>query len=354
LDVSLIRVIAKLCIEAARGVDIEEELIQLVDSGMELEKILTVIEQNKVLPLIVVPLKNVVNIRNIDQTNFPLIRSAKYYLLQNLMLKSQLVELDKALENENIHPVLLKGAIHIFDPIYPCAHMRSMYDLDIYSNNPEILHVLQHLGYRSIFDNTPVSLDDWSRVELTDSHHVDPLVHPEHQLSIEIHKYPCLAKNSYLLEKDFNKDSEVIPGCTYLRKPSAVNHLNLALVHSLLDTAEVPFNYHLRGLVECEILYERLSSEEQQIAFEKFCTSGGAGIWVSWRALADWVFRSDDKAVLRSPRSFWLITEYRLRAHSVYSANTIAFIWKMILRINPRFWLSGRYRKTYLFRFLRG
>ena len=352
----MIRLLAEICLAAARGDNVEDRLLDCVKSASDVERFISLAQHNKVATLLAGPLSALRDQCGFDQAvaGLPDLPRSGVAAKQCVLLRAQLIELDRALENQPIQPVLLKGAVQLFEPVYPSAEYRSMADLDIFCSSPDILAVLAQLGYRKKYDGKVADSSDWAQLSFNGSHHIDPLVRTDRLAAIEVHRQPCMVYYDRLFSAAQLASTDSIKGCRKLRKPTSKDQLIISLIHSLLDPGERVDTYHLRGLVECELIYEQMSQEEKAQARSELFARGGASVWTSWRALSDWLFRDDARAWLRTPRSAWLITEIRLRAHSSGLATIITFFWKWISRVRPRFWSKRIYRMTWLYRLIRG
>lgn len=104
---------------------------------------------------------------------------------RNNLILNQITEVSDLLAQNNIYPVLLKGAGNLIDNIYSDPGERIMGDIDFLVNETEYLkaaHILTKLGYT---ESKLYYYDD-----VTILKHYPRLSHPDKVASVEIHRIP--------------------------------------------------------------------------------------------------------------------------------------------------------------------
>lgn len=149
------------------------------------------------------------------------------------MLRQQLVTvLDTLKETLYLRPVLLKGAAILAEDIYPAAHTRHMFDLDLLLPPDTIETAVAQLraqGYRFAPGKGENGLAEHA-------HHAPPLLPPERGVvSVELHR-AALAPRSMPLLRNHRLFASAEPATNvHARLPSPTHQLWMAFVHSQLS-----------------------------------------------------------------------------------------------------------------------
>lgn len=274
-------------------------------------------------------------------------KTAIYYLYRNMMLRAQLKEIDDALSTTRIFPILLKGSVRLFDDLYPNLGMRHMEDIDFLVDDTALLGVLADIGYSQVNGaNAQWIGSNGERSAVSGAHHWPPLIRSTDLVALEPHFKAVSLRYEKWLPDDFATNVKPLKGCNNLRCPSLKNQLILNLVHVLKhDRDTLPGALFLRGIVECELMFERLSPSDRQDIERHFVSIRRAVTFQAWRALADWVFKKDNAARYRSVSAFLLITEFQLRSSSYSAVFVLGFLHRFIALFDIRFWSSGLHNK---------
>jgi Uncharacterised nucleotidyltransferase len=347
-----IRQFAQLCQRAAEGRDCTALLPTGQDARVALARMA---QDHRVLPLLAAAMEQS------GANGIPALQTARQYTARNMRIKAQLLELDRDLQGTGHRAILIKGAVQLFTPIYPDIGMRHMADIDILVLDPAFAQQLPLLGYLPK-DMAYQDKRDGKGVPVLQhgGWHLTPMIRPKDLVTIEPHLLATSPIVSHLLPADVTTAVISIPGCNTLMQPSRQNHLIISLIHMLKhDRDTLDGALLVRGLVECEILYTRLTATEQAAVAAHFASCGAASLFGAWRALADWLFLADDAAQKRSLAAFLLITEFRLRARGYRMVFAIALLHRLFALANVRYWTSltfvshaGRFvRKDFWLRF---
>ncbi|RDE09541.1 nucleotidyltransferase family protein [Pelagibacterium lacus] len=328
-----LRAFARLCLEAARGRDVRDLLAPHLAAGVPIGGIVELARSHRVVPLLAAPLcaLGVTDPRNV--------RPPAYYASYHLHLRQQLLQLEQALRADGCRIVLLKGSIQLFRPLYPRSGMRQMADLDVLLDDAAPLRILAELGYRPTDEGQamPTSLD-----VAPGQHDLGPFWRERDAARIEPHVLPASSQHAYLVG-NIAEHATPAPGAEALYLPDPADQLILAMVHALCsDRASMHGGLFLRGIVECEMLYDALTDTQRQQAQDRLSARGGAHLWHQWRALADWCLHEDDAARRRSFGAARLIAELELRhrGHAGVLLASSANLAASFLRRD--FWRSGR------------
>lgn len=174
---------------------------------------------------------------------------------RNQQLRTELLAICAHLNELEVEPLLLKGAIALVEPLYPNFGDRMMSDLDVLVPTARLEDCRQHLlraGW------------DWDReipaLLWQNKHHAPPLFHPEHPAAVELHGHGVERRHRHLLSTgDFHADSErhEVAGVA-LRIPTPAVRLRHNLVHTQLTDRHYQYaRLNLRQLWEWVMLRKR-------------------------------------------------------------------------------------------------
>ncbi|HMS25925.1 MAG TPA: nucleotidyltransferase family protein [Burkholderiaceae bacterium] len=329
---------AQLCKKIAQGSDVSA-LIN--NESRHNSKIAEMARDHRVLPLwsYAVTAREEMSARAIDT----LVQTPVNYLMTNMRIKAQLLEIDQHLQGTNIRPILLKGAVQLFDGVYPSIGMRYMADIDILVNDEQFGLALHDLGYVQKNPSLRDKCDtDGKPLLKIGQRHLTPIMRANDNVAIEPHLLVVDPMYLHLLPSDFVNSAIPIPGCCQLLQPSRQNYLITALIHGVLqDRDRLDGALLLRNLIECELLYEHFSESEKETLAHHFFNCRSQSFFIAWRALSDWLFLGDHRAHLRSIGSFILIAEFKLRARGYRTVFLISIVNRIFAYINFRYWSSG-------------
>lgn len=340
---------ARICLAAAKGSDTLELVSDYEQTQAFYDNLIATAEAQRVLPLISYMIAGVdcrksCKANNIDVSG---IKKPMHFVTRNMHLKAQLLQIDKALNTTNINPALLKGAIHLFDPIYSSIGMRHMADIDILSTDIEFLEVLDKLGYAKIEHGQVGLLDKDDNLNLNSGeYHLAPLIRNNDLVTLEPHILPVSPMYMNMIPKSFEIDTLPVPNCDNFVQPTPVNHLIHVLIHTLKhDRDTLDGGILLRGLIDCELIYEKMTPKDRVFAEQHFINQNAKSLWQSWRSLSDWVFNDTKHARYNSFSSFLLITEFEARSLGYRMVFIIAFINRFIQFFKYRYWSTNTYKK---------
>lgn len=331
-----IRQFGQLCKAIADGQDATALLQGAAADGAVMAQMA---RDQRVLPLLAV----VIGQSRLRGQVSPTVQTTLQYVTRNLRIKGQLLEIDRHLQGRDCGAILIKGAVQLFDPVYPNIGMRHMADIDILVPDQRFGLALAQMGYRPSDAKFQDKHDDAGRPMLGHGpHHLAPIIRPQDAVTIEPHLLATAARYRHLLPSDLTSTAMPVPGCENLRQPSRKNHLIVTLIHTLKhDRDTLDGGLLLRGLVECEMIYGRLPPEDQIAVARHFAGCGASSLWTAWRALADWLFLGDDTALWRSVAGFLVISEFRLRARGYRTVFVISVLHRVKAMAQLRYWTSG-------------
>ncbi len=329
---------AQICKMVAEGSDVSP----LISKESRLSvKIAELARNQRVLPLwaFAITAKNEMSARSVDKV----VQTPVNYLMTNMRIKAQLMEIDKHLQRTNIRPILLKGAVQLFNGVYPSIGMRYMADIDILVQDEKFGLALRELGYEQ---KNPAISDKYDNsgkpILKLGQRHLTPVMRANDSVAIEPHLLVVDPMYLHLLPSNFVHTAIPIPGCHQLMQPSRQNNLIVALIHGLLhDRDRLDGALLLRSLIECELLFEQFSESEKDALARHFLSCSAQSFFSAWRALADWLFQGDKRAHLRTIGSFILIAEFRLRARGYRAVFLISVVNRIFAFTNIRYWSSG-------------
>lgn len=344
-----IRAFANLCYRIAKGesVPLDQEL--RLGGSEAVSRLLKQATEQRVTPLIVHyifmhpdQLSLSKEVKDRIAVSRPMLATARA-----LKFKAQLLEIDAYLTGTKIQPVLLKGAIQLFSDLYSSIGLRYMADIDVLSTDPEFIPALEKMGYDFAFAEDVIDKQSGEVEALkAGEHHLAPRARAHDITTIEPHISAVAVRHAHLVPQDFETNTQAAPGCNNLRIPSAENYLIHTLIHSIShDRDAIGSGLVLRGLLECELIYERLSAEQRQNCEKHFKSAGSAGYWNAWRALADWTFHDAKSARFQSLKAFLLISEFELRSKSSFMVLAISTASRFLALLDHRYWSSQTYMK---------
>ncbi len=340
---------AIICLSVAKGSGTRDLLSDYVHTQKLFGDFIKTATSQKVLPLVscVIADANCQKICIENGIDVSGIKLPKHFVARNIHLKAQLQQIDNALEGSNIKPVLLKGAIQLFDGLYCAFGMRNMADIDFLSTDAKLLQVLGDLGYTISKKGRENKIDvDKNAILNPGENHLSPLARANDLAHLEPHFLPVSPMYMKVIPKAFETETLPLTGCSNLVQPTIINHLIHVLVHTLKhDRDALDGGISVRGLIDCELIYEKMTPEQKLSTEQHFTNHNSRNLWVSWRSLSDWVFRDTKSAIYNSVGSFILIAEFKLRSLGYRWIFMIAFFNRFLRLFNYKYWSTKVYRK---------
>jgi hypothetical protein len=329
-----IRQFAAICLQTAKGQDVTSALRDALDLGVSKSTLARLARQHQVLALLSPALHRLGIGERFDVLN------PKVFTARPMLMRAQLVELNEALVARGAKVTLIKGSIQLFRSLYGHIGARQMSDIDLLVADSTALTAFSDIGYVSAEgDGTIVKSLELGPGE----HHLPQLVRAGSLAPIEAHIHPCSVDCAHLVG-DVSRHATPASGYEALYLPDGADQLIIALIHAVKqDRNSMHGGLFIKSLVECEMLYEKLSEEERAIAATRLAENGGKGIWQAWRLFADWCFHQGACPPLSRLRAFVLVAEFELRSRGkagVLFAATGNLIFDVL---KPRFWKSGQY-----------
>jgi hypothetical protein len=184
------------------------------------------------------------------------------------LVKRQLIALSKELDHADTAPILMiKGALRLFDGLYPTISHRYMSDLDLVFTDRKVLKVLADLGYKSralsdfdLSQATQEYLDEQKK----QNHHLPPVGAANHPLWLEMHQHLVhLRAVKFCREGTVNRGLE-IADLPKILAPEIVDQLILNLLHTKYGDMFTDYsNFRLRNIFEGYLLYHQLNDAEK-------------------------------------------------------------------------------------------
>ncbi len=194
-------------------------------------------------------------------------------LERNLGLRAQVVELAACLNEIDIVPVLLKGAIRLVDGLWPDPALRFMHDLDLLVPEAELWNCVARLaraGWRPC---------DEVRQDL--AQHVI-LVHPDALVRVELHRHPLSGELGELLpaSRMLARAASIQLDDAVVAVPALEDQLVHLVAHGMLQHRFLRNGrFVLRELVELKLLLARADGRELELARGRFAALGEDLAW---------------------------------------------------------------------------
>lgn len=169
---------------------------------------------------------------------------------RNAHLQAQLLETVQQLNNINVSPVLLKGALHLVTDMYGDPGARIMSDIDLLvpgDDTKKCMVALQEIGYRT----NEEKLDDYPEQH----HHCPPLSRPDDYADIEIHRKLMEGYADILSTETVLAQAEPLEFQGLSMKVLSPTHRAL---HNILHSQLVDRNYHA-GILPLRSLHEMVT-----------------------------------------------------------------------------------------------
>lgn len=227
----------------------------------------------------------------------------------------QMQDLLAALDRARITPLLLKGMRYLADPVGPWGVARTMGDFDILVRpaDTDAAHdALVGAGYRRArHPETPYRA----------AHHLPPLDHPDHPMSVEIHVEALTAAASKLLDttRIWHRAVQTRDGNALLLPP-VWQALHGLLHHQVQDRGHHLHKLCVKGLWEWTMLVQGLSRDDWSLLRDHMTNAGAVEILDSWCWQAHGLFALEppwlsaigpaardhaDRTLRRAVRPYW-------------------------------------------------
>ena len=204
------------------------------------------------------------------------------------LIQKQVDQLSTALgENGTPNVLLFKGAVLLFDDLYPTPIHRFFRDIDLYTEDPKTITILAELGYETTQETTLSIADlnaDFFAQNRKGSHQLPSLRHNDYRAQIEVHHFLSSLRSKRFLPPDAASFDFKIAKAPSFSRPSQLNQLIIALVHYLYcDQESNNINYRLRGLIESYFLYQTLTPSDVKSLDQHFESIGKARDLIFWK-----------------------------------------------------------------------
>lgn len=233
-------------------------------------------------------------------------------------------------------PILLKGAVRLFDDLYPTLAYRTRADVDLYYGDPALLTLLAGLGYGSVEPDLfelgePVS-DKLERLH----HHLPSIRKTEDSVRIELHLQligrlgiGCALQRSEVTTRP-------CPGLAHIVRLSAIDEFKLAFANTYLcDRGSMNLNMRLRGVYETWLLFDILSEAERQEARDQI-TKAGYGPTLNFASfLTQKLFGAamyPHQMTMRARFEFWKYKALRRWPRLLPVVFLVSYSWDLIVR----------------------
>ena len=201
---------------------------------------------------------------------------------RNNQIIKQIREIVKVLNQNNIHPVFLKGAAHLLDDIYSDPGERILGDIDFLVAEQDYFpaaEAMKEQGYEFVDD---ANLREYH--DISSQKHYPRLYHPEFIASIEIHRTPSDEKyvrwfNTETIDQD-KKEVAILSGCYVPADQKKIIH---NFVHSQLSNEGNLYGHlSLREVYDLYLLSKRfplndtlqkIKTKQKAIAYYSLCGS---------------------------------------------------------------------------------
>lgn len=192
---------------------------------------------------------------------------------RNQRLRAQLEHVAARVNEIDVIPVALKGAIRLVDGLWPDIGLRFMHDLDLLVPAGSVERCRQRLV-----------AEDWQTVvhgEAEGSHHV-VLVHPRAEVRVELHTQPLAGAHDRLLPatRMLARARPAAIGQAMIALPTPEDQLVHLVAHGMLQHEFLcSGRFLLRDLVEQALLVQRADHGELESAGDRFARLGRGRTW---------------------------------------------------------------------------
>jgi hypothetical protein len=168
-------------------------------------------------------------------------------IFRNLGILADVERVVRAFNGVGIEPVLLKGAAHLLNELYPAIGLRAIGDIDLLVALPEVEPAAAALRAAGFADQSPRRWVEHAH------HHLPPLARPQSGIRVEIH---------YGLTPSFAAEVVSVPWFVEMARPAAFRDLRLrvpeptrAVAHNIAH-AQINHDLYAEGYVELRQLLD--------------------------------------------------------------------------------------------------
>jgi hypothetical protein len=216
------------------------------------------------------------------------VRLQRVYSLHLDYRKRQQTQLQQLLEifvQANIAPLLLKGVRYLAEPAGDWREARTMGDFDMLVHHDDAGRAQAALidaGYRVAPSRAPYRAP----------HHLAPLEHPSHPMSLELHVEALIPTAQHLLSSRqvwalaTRSDPE-----GFFVLPPAWHALHGLLHHQVQDRGHALRKLCVKGLWEWSMLASRFTPHDWNALRDHIAAAGALDVLDSWSVLAAWLLR---------------------------------------------------------------
>jgi hypothetical protein len=199
--------------------------------------------------------------------------------------QTQLQQLRDIFARANITPLLLKGVRYLAEPDGDWREARAMGDFDMLVHPGDAGRAqaaLIEAGYRSTSSPAPYR----------SSHHLAPLEHPGHPMSLELHVEALIPAAQRLLSSHqvWALATRTGPDDFFVLPP-AWHALHGMLHHQVQDRGHALRKLCVKGLWEWSMLASRFTPDDWSALRDHMAAAGALDVLDSWSMLADRLFR---------------------------------------------------------------
>lgn len=199
--------------------------------------------------------------------------------------QTQLQQVLDVLAEANIVPLLLKGVRYLAEPAGDWRETRTMGDFDMLVRPDDAGRAeaaLIDVGYRL----TP------SPAPYRSPHHLAPLTHPEHPMSLELHVEALNpAARRFMDTRHVWALATRSDNGTFVVLPPPWHALHGLLHHQVQDRGHALHKLCIKGLWEWSMLASRFTPDDWKTLRDHMRSAGAFDMLNSWSMLADWLFQ---------------------------------------------------------------
>ncbi len=269
---------------------------------------------------------------------------------RNKRLKSQLIDVVSALNQDNIQPLLLKGASYFIDPFDSRLEARMTSDLDILVRESEIEKAVQALksdGY-VFMDFHPNGI----------YYHLDPLIKEGEPARVELHRHPlseagCEVLNSELIWSQAIKHNDL--GLEYFLLPENLRVVHLVAHAQIHDRDYANNRIDLRQLYDFVLMHNSWRNQlDHQFIKSLFSKANATNYWENYCLYAKILFPSFPVFEVKTTLGSRLFAYEIISLMQYHRSKELFFHWAQRLLRLPRRLLSPSWYKLKFHTWLTG
>jgi hypothetical protein len=205
--------------------------------------------------------------------------------------------------------LVLKGARYLADPVGGWCEARAMGDFDVLirpCDSKRAEAALDAAGYRRVPDKTTPS-----------PHHLHPLQHPDHPMTLEIHIDPLTPAAARILSTRQVWDlARTGDAGAFLVLPPAWHALHGLLHHQIQDRGHVLYKLCIKGLWEWSMLARAFTADDWNMTRAHMRTAGELDVLNSWSLQSHRLFGLEPPWLSEISAAAWHHAEVTLRRAS--------------------------------------